>query len=827
MAPPDANNTNPLALGFHLGLAPAESVHGKHEQARLAFNKFVDARYKDGSSGYSEVGVLLVCWTADDMDVQNEVDMLKQVFDEQFRFYTEVYKIPSQNSAVELRAKMQRWAHQFEGAQKLSIIYYAGHGSQVDGNPTDLAMHGTRQEEKADTFFNSSFQPLNLTDTDCLLVLDCCYAAASFSRAEIGRRKFELLCSVAPNEKAYGPTYANSFTKVLCNALEELLEEHPSQGFSTSELYRKLYHRSGRTKKPFLFDQSSKNFGWIYLRPFYYGPEAKEENIAVELRLEMSRVPAEPEMKELAAHMQYLPLVKRLKFQHLHAPDHILQEFFDDLIRRQRIRPFIRKLRQRVAMRRNRDFGLPDTEEEKRVARDDVIDLYDWGAESELTHPDRPIRRASMPYKKGLSRQSTAVDSNATEDNCIDYEPAQKTVSLAVSLTVFNSPLLKVRRKYAELSPFKRLLEISIAFAPHSEAEEEQQQPEAIGASETNEAAAGEEGDFRSVVRPGQHADGDFAKDSGAPTSSNDFTNHGDIESFQRRDTDTSIFSRFARAMTGLSTKSEDEEVGNSPDDIDYHPAGYPKLAAFINSDENFLMCRRYGLLHTRVMLYRQDELRELEAELLGLDAEDAEQNPQMLNSRARDDRRAGQQRRELILKIDEKLKEYDDCVLRARTMAQLPPVTDRNYKSVSQYVNNNGPVVWAEQDTFTERRQDSVALVDPKEGSWFDAAIEDLLTSLPFPLARLVFSDPAQRRSTRDDKVRLYSKMRVDYFARILIALLAVGLLMAPVVVLFLHEESGGIKIVVVLLFTLFFAGALSVFTKAKRHEVFAATAA
>ncbi|OJD34952.1 uncharacterized protein BKCO1_1900063 [Diplodia corticola] len=300
-----------------------------------------------------------------------------------------------------------------------------------------------------------------------------------------------------------------------------------------------------------------------------------------------------------------------------------------------------------------------------------------------------------------------------------------------------------------------------------------------------------------------------------------------DIESLQRRGTDTSIFSRFARAMTGLSAKSEDEEIGQSPEDIDYHPPGLPRLGAFINSDENFLMCRRYGLLHTRVMLYRQDELRELEGELLGLDAEDLEENPDMLRSRVRDDRRAGQQRRELILKIDRKLKEYDDCVFRARAMAQLPAVTDRNYKSVSQYVKNNAPVVWAEQDTFTERRQDSVALVDPKEGSWFDAAIEDLLTALPFPLTRLVFSDPAQRRSTRDEKVHLYSKMRIDYFARILIALLAVGLLMAPVVVLFFHDDSGGLKIAVILLFTLFFAGALSVFTKAKRHEVFAATAA
>ncbi|TKA66353.1 hypothetical protein B0A49_08795 [Cryomyces minteri] len=90
-----------------------------------------------------------------------------------------------------------------------------------------------------------------------------------------------------------------------------------------------------------------------------------------------------------------------------------------------------------------------------------------------------------------------------------------------------------------------------------------------------------------------------------------------------------------------------------------------------------------------------------------------------------------------------------------------------------------------------------------------------------------LLFSSPAQRASTDDDLVHLYSKERIDILVRLIITIFAVALLMAPVVVLLSAKESGTIKIVVVLLFTLFFSAALSVFTKAKRHEVFAATAA
>ena len=66
-----------------------------------------------------------------------------------------------------------------------------------------------------------------------------------------------------------------------------------------------------------------------------------------------------------------------------------------------------------------------------------------------------------------------------------------------------------------------------------------------------------------------------------------------------------------------------------------------------------------------------------------------------------------------------------------------------------------------------------------------------------------------------------------MDTFVRLLITILAVALLMVPVVVLFRDSEDTGIKIVVVLLFTLVFSMALSIFTKAQRHEVFAATAA
>lgn len=81
-------------------------------------------------------------------------------------------------------------------------------------------------------------------------------------------------------------------------------------------------------------------------------------------------------------------------------------------------------------------------------------------------------------------------------------------------------------------------------------------------------------------------------------------------------------------------------------------------MAAFINSDPSFLMCRRFGFLHSRVLLYRQDELAQLENQLVELDADDAENNPRALLSRELDEQQDST-RKDLILNINEKLKEY------------------------------------------------------------------------------------------------------------------------------------------------------------------------
>jgi hypothetical protein len=95
---------------------------------------------------------------------------------------------------------------------------------------------------------------------------------------------------------------------------------------------------------------------------------------------------------------------------------------------------------------------------------------------------------------------------------------------------------------------------------------------------------------------------------------------------------------------------------------------GYHSLSTFLDSDENFMLYRRFGYLHSRMLLRKQDELRKLEAELDEYDEVDSEGTPEqrrLLTSRDSDeaaDRREpkGSRTRTIILnEIEEKLDKY------------------------------------------------------------------------------------------------------------------------------------------------------------------------
>ena len=95
---------------------------------------------------------------------------------------------------------------------------------------------------------------------------------------------------------------------------------------------------------------------------------------------------------------------------------------------------------------------------------------------------------------------------------------------------------------------------------------------------------------------------------------------------------------------------------------VEDHPVGYPRLGCFLDSDEAFMVYRRFGLLHSRLLLYKQEELRRLEQYLLALDNRDSrtEEGQDRLTCWTRDQQTSGvYSRKELMDKIETKSLEY------------------------------------------------------------------------------------------------------------------------------------------------------------------------
>lgn len=93
-------------------------------------------------------------------------------------------------------------------------------------------------------------------------------------------------------------------------------------------------------------------------------------------------------------------------------------------------------------------------------------------------------------------------------------------------------------------------------------------------------------------------------------------------------------------------------------------PEGYPRLAAFQSSDHNFMVYRGFSYLHSRLLLYLQDELRCAEKELDEMDEDDFNDpdNPRSkicLKSREKDDARKDKSRRALLFRIKDLLMQY------------------------------------------------------------------------------------------------------------------------------------------------------------------------
>lgn len=97
---------------------------------------------------------------------------------------------------------------------------------------------------------------------------------------------------------------------------------------------------------------------------------------------------------------------------------------------------------------------------------------------------------------------------------------------------------------------------------------------------------------------------------------------------------------------------------------------------------------------------------------------------------------------------------------------------------------------------------------------------------------AQFIFCTPELRDKTSDENIHYYSASRVGKFVGLLITIVIFILLILPVVAMYRLTSFGRVAstfdaVGVLIVFTLLFSAAMSLLTKARRHELFAASAA
>ncbi|TVY43735.1 hypothetical protein LOCC1_G005188 [Lachnellula occidentalis] len=265
--------------------------------------------------------------------------------------------------------------------------------------------------------------------------------------------------------------------------------------------------------------------------------------------------------------------------------------------------------------------------------------------------------------------------------------------------------------------------------------------------------------------------------------------------------------------------RQRDQKSENAIEDC---PKGYPRLAAFLDIDENFMLYRRFGFLQARILLYKQDELRRLEHTLDRLDKVDEVTRPDMLLSREKDDA-DDDFRMKLIHQIDEKFRDYAQLLIVARDLAAFSRPPTRDYLNIRKYFDEQAPLCNVE--SYIYHREDIVTLKPGREHSWLDSIVESILRRLSGRIVRVVY--------IHNSCVRLLQRERVELLVSLIITVIIVAILIIPIYLLFYltvgtqTNHSMAIIISVLLIFTLLFSGVLSLFTRAKRHEILAAAAA
>lgn len=159
--------------------------------------------------------------------------------------------------------------------------------------------------------------------------------------------------------------------------------------------------------------------------------------VFVDLRFQLSVVPNQSIMQELASHMQYIPYVHKMEFKNLSAPKAKLQDFMEDVIRAQRIKPLLKKIRVRreaIRINRQKEDGMQISPIQRQNSFGPLprrnSELHDWtpekGLEEEATAKEQtPQIVQVVRVATDIARESKLKEPAASPVQCNSPPPLE------------------------------------------------------------------------------------------------------------------------------------------------------------------------------------------------------------------------------------------------------------------------------------------------------------------------------------------------------------------------------------------------------------------
>ncbi|KAK0127333.1 hypothetical protein ONS96_006881 [Cadophora gregata f. sp. sojae] len=261
-------------------------------------------------------------------------------------------------------------------------------------------------------------------------------------------------------------------------------------------------------------------------------------------------------------------------------------------------------------------------------------------------------------------------------------------------------------------------------------------------------------------------------------------------------------------------------------------PKGYPHLAAFLASDENLMIYRRFTYVQSRLILNKQDEMRRLELKLDILDEEHSMNNPNILTSTSSDDA-ASQAQKEILAQLEVVFNEYVTLLTKSRELTSFGCPSREDFEELYAFFKSNKPVIPTE--VYIRHVEDLMSLKTKEKESWLETRLWNVLrNNNQSAFLRYLFSTSAQaKKSDPASGVVIWSRTRMNKFNLCVILTMILIHFVAPVYSLWYMarkkqtNSSTAVSVAVLLVFTCTLTAVLSQFTTAKRHELLASAAA